>query len=366
VHIDPRDLAILPYSSGTTGLPKGVMIDHYSVVANVHQAIVPDAASLLADSIYSACIPMFHIYGLVYFLHTTVHMKIPCVVFPRFDLEQFLSAVQKYKITHTNIVPPVVVLLAKHPLVDKYDLSSLRLINSGAAPLSRELQEEVFARLKLPVRQGYGMTETPTATLVCPYFPGVIPRGGASGMLLPNVEAKIIAPDTNKELDIDQEGELCFRCPNVMRGYYKRGESENIIDKDGFLHTGDIGYVDKDGYFYVVDRVKELIKFKGFQVPPAELEAILLQHPKIMDAAVIGKPDLNAGELPFAYVVLKQNQTATSSEIMEFVAPKVAHYKQLRGVAFIDQIPKSLSGKILRRLLRDKLKADESQLNAKL
>jgi len=301
------------------------------------------------------------------FLLRAVHLQKPVVVFAKFDLQVFLEAIQKYKITSANIVPPVVVLFAKHPLVDKYDLSSLRMLSSGAAPLSKELQLEVLKRTGKAIRQGYGMTETPTATISSPYYPGVIARLGSSGLLLPNLEAKVIEPETGKELGVGEEGELCFRGPNMMRGYYKR-ESENIIDKDGFLHTGDVGYVDRDGFWFVVDRVKELIKFKGFQVAPAELEAILLRHPKVADAAVIGKPDLNAGELPYAFVVLKADQKSDASEIFEHVAGHVAHYKQLRGgISFVDVIPKSISGKILRRVLRDRLKAEEANnLRAKL
>jgi len=230
----------------------------------------------------------------------------------------------------------------------------------GAAPLGSDLQLEVLERLKLPIRQIYGMTET-SLTVMSPYFPGKIPRLGASGVIAPNVQAKIISPEKKEELDINQVGELCFRCPNVMRGYNKRSVAENIIDNDGFLHTGDLGYIDKDGYVFIVDRIKEVIKCKGFQVPPAELEAIILQHPKVADAAVVGKPDPYAGEIPYAYVVLKPNQSVEASEIMEFVVPKVVHYKKLCGVSFIDQIPKSVSGKILRRVLRDKLKAETTQ-----
>jgi len=295
-------------------------------------------------------------------LNEAFYLKFPIVVYAKFELHHYLEGIQKYKITHTNIVPPMVILLAKHPSVEKYDLSSLKIVNSGAAPLSSELQLAVLKRLKTPVRQAYGMTETAPCTTASPYFPGVIPKLGASGLLVPNVELKVISPETGEAVGENKEGELCFRCPNIMRGYYKNTES--IIDKDGFLHSGDVGYMDQDGWVYVVDRVKELIKYKGFQVAPAELEAVLLQHPKVLDCAVIGKPDPLAGELPFAYVVLKPNETCQISDIYDFVASKVTHYKHLRGgIALINQIPKSTSGKILRRFLRDKLK---TEITAKL
>jgi len=235
-----------------------------------------------------------------------------------------------------------------------YDLRSAKCIISGAAPLSAELEKRVLSRLPwiLSINQAYGMTElSPVSHFSPPHLPS---KAGSVGLLLPNLEAKIVDVDTGKELKEGMEGELWIKGPSVMQGYYKQPkETAATIDEDGFLHTGDIAKVDSDGYFYIVDRLKELIKYKGFQVAPAELEALLLQHPDIADAAVIPIPDEEAGEVPKAFVVLKPGHTLTTKEVIDFVNCKVSSQKRLRGgVEFVTQIPKSPSGKILRRLLK--------------
>ncbi|HEX5096196.1 MAG TPA: AMP-binding protein, partial [Acidimicrobiia bacterium] len=255
------------------------------------------------------------------------------------------------KITRSFIAPPVAVALAKHPIVDNYDLSSLEQIFSGAAPLSAELALEVGKRLGCEVVQGYGMTElSPVSHLT--------PKGqfkpGSVGVTAPNTETMIVDPATQGPLGIDADGEVWVRGPQVMAGYLNNPKATaDTIDRDGWLHTGDIGHIDEDGHLYIVDRLKELIKYKGFQVAPAELEALLLTHPSVADAAVIGRPDEACGEIPIAFVVLKPDQTCTEDDIKTFVAGQVATYKQLREVHFIDAVPKSASGKILRRVLRD-------------
>jgi len=362
VNVSPNDIALLPYSSGTTGLPKGVMLPHKSIIANVLQSTAIDGASYDNKTVAADILPMFHIYGILYYLVMNIYLKHTVVVYTRFDMQAVLEGIQKYKVTHLNVAPPVALAFAKHPLVEKYDLSSLRILNSGAAPLGKDLQEEVFRRTKVAIRQGYGMTETPTATIMNPYSPGAIRKLGSSGILMPNVEAKIISVEDGRQLGENERGELCLRCPNMMLGYLNKPE-ENIIDKDGFLHTGDIAYVDEDGDFFVVDRLKELIKYKGFQVPPAELEGLIITHPKVLDVAVIGKPDEHAGELPTAFVVLKPNQAISGPELVDWVNGQTSTYKHLRGgVIFIDQIPKTLSGKILRRVLRDRFAKPASKL----
>jgi len=277
------------------------------------------------------------------------------ILFPKFDLIKVLEGIQKFRITHLNIVPPIALLLAKHPAVEKYDLSSLHMVGSGAAPLSKDIQDAVRDRIKVVVRQGYGMSELPGAPTSANVRLPVV--AGSSGNLLANVEAKVLSEE-GKELGVNELGELCFRCPNMMLGYLNRPD-ENIIDSDGFLHTGDIGYVDKDGYWFIVDRLKELIKYKGFQVPPAELEALLLTHPSVLDVAVVGKPDLAAGELPIAFVALKSDEKITSTELTQWANERIkTPHKLLRGgVIFVDQIPKSPSGKILRRLLKARFTA---------
>jgi acyl-CoA synthetase (AMP-forming)/AMP-acid ligase II len=249
----------------------------------------------------------------------------------------------------SHIVPPIVLKLAKDPVVDNYDLSSLQMIFSGAAPLGATLSLECMQRIGCGIRQGYGMTETSPVTHSSPSDPAKV-KHGSVGTAAPNTECKLVDPATGAELDANQEGEVCIRGPQNMKGYLNNPEATaQTIDADGWLHTGDIGYADEDGHFFIVDRVKELIKYKGFQVAPAELEAIILTHPAVADTAVIPCRDDEAGEIPKAFVVLKGE--ASGDEIMDFVAARVAPHKKIREVEFIDQIPKSLSGKILRRVL---------------
>jgi 4-coumarate--CoA ligase len=271
---------------------------------------------------------------------------------PRFDLEQFLSLIQEHKVTRAFVVPPIVLALAKHPLVEKYDLSSLKQVISGAAPLGADLAKAAGDRMGTEVAQGYGLTETSPVTNITPLGKA---RAGTVGILVPNLEMRIVNPDSGEDADDGSEGEIWYRGPNVMKGYLGRAqETGEMLDDDGWLHTGDIGKVDEDGYLAITDRLKELIKYKGFQVPPAELEAALINHPKIADVAVIGVADEEAGELPKAYVVPVAGEELTEDEVKQFGAEHLASYKRVRLVEFIDEIPKSLSGKILRRELRER------------
>lgn len=354
VTIDPKeDIVALPYSSGTTGLPKGVMLTHYNIIANICQyTSLPDKYN--DDDVFLGLLPMFHIYGLVVILLSGLALGKKIVTLMKFELEPFLKTIQDYKVTLMHIVPPIVLAMAKHPLVDKYDLKSLRMVMSGAAPLGADLTEQFRKRLNTPIKQGYGLTETSPVTNA---NPDMDIRDGSGGVLLPNLEAKIVHVETGEVFGPGSEnvGELWIRGPNVMKGYYnKPAETAHCIDSDGFFHTGDIGYFDQDGYLFIVDRLKELIKYKGFQVAPAELEDLLMSHPDIADCAVIGVPDEEAGELPRAYVVKGPGKTISEEDVKTFVAGKLSHFKHLRGgVSFIDAVPKSPSGKILRRVLRD-------------
>jgi acyl-CoA synthetase (AMP-forming)/AMP-acid ligase II len=349
VRINPHeDLVVLPYSSGTTGLPKGVMLTHYNLVANICQLDAAGKHTTEQDTVMGV-LPFFHIYGMVVVLNAVLYQGATVVTMPRFDLEQFLQIMQKHNVTFAYLVPPIVLALAKHPLVEKYDLSKLNMILSGAAPLGENVARACAERLGCLVAQGYGLTETSPVTHVNPKHPDKI-KISSIGPCLPNTECKVVDPATNTALGPNQQGEIWIRGPQVMKGYLNQPEATaRTIDAEGWLHTGDIGYADEDGYFYIVDRLKELIKYKGLQVAPAELEAVLLSHPAIADAAVIPIPDEEAGEVPKAFIVRKAETTA--EEVMAFVAGRVAPYKKIRVVEFIEQIPKSPSGKILRRVL---------------
>jgi 4-coumarate--CoA ligase len=270
---------------------------------------------------------------------------------PRFDLEQSLSIIQDRKITRFFVVPPIVLALAKHPLIDKYDLSSLKQVFSGAAPLGAELGEEAAARIDCNVVQGFGMTELSPVSHIS--LEGRS-KPGTVGLTAPNTEIRIVDPETGEDQDVDGVGELWIRGPQVMKGYLNNPSATEVtIDPDGWLKSGDIASIDSEGFVSIVDRLKELIKYKGFQVAPAELEAFLLTHPGIADAAVIGIPDIESGEIPRAFVVLRPGQEVSAADITAFMEGHVAKYKVIHDIVFIDEVPKSASGKILRRMLRD-------------
>jgi acyl-CoA synthetase (AMP-forming)/AMP-acid ligase II len=354
VAIDPaEDLVALPYSSGTTGLPKGVMLTHRNLVANICQTLAHQR--LREDERVIAVLPFFHIYGLVVLMNLPLYCGATIVTLPRFDLSEFLRVMHQYRITRAWVVPPIVLALAKQPLVDEFDLSSLEFMLSGAAPLSAELELACGKRLGCRMEQGYGLTETsPTTHSVPDDLAGQMP--GSIGPAVPNTECRIVDVLTDQDAPAGEAGELCIRGPQVMKGYLNNPEATaQTIDPDGWLHTGDIARVDEQGSVRIVDRVKELIKYKGYQVAPAELEGLLLTHPAIADAAVIGLPDEDAGEVPKAFVV--PSGPLTPEEVSTFVAEHVAPYKKVRAVELIDEIPKTPSGKVLRRVLIERERA---------
>ncbi|ASJ70835.1 AMP-binding protein [Granulosicoccus antarcticus] len=354
VSVDVRQHpVVLPYSSGTTGMPKGVMLSHFNLVANIVQ--INAAVQYDTDEAGLAVLPFFHIYGMQVLMGSLLTAGATIVTMPRFDMEQTLQLIQKHRITQYFAVPPIILGLAKTPLLEKYDISSLRKIFSGAAPLGGELAETASQRVGCPVVQAYGMTEISPVSHITP---GYDSRPGSSGVTVSNTLSRIVGED-GQDLGIDEEGELWVKGPQVMLGYLNNEEAtRETIDENGWLRTGDVGRIDADGYMSIVDRVKELIKYKGFQVAPAELEAIIVTHPDVTDVAVIGIPDEEAGELPKAFVVLKSaadggEPQTSADDIRNFVKPHVATYKQIHEVEFIDSIPKSASGKILRRFLRN-------------
>lgn len=304
-------------------------------------------------------------------MHQALYSGLELVVMPKFDLEKFCQHIQNFHITFAYVVPPVVLMLGKSPVVSKYDLSSIRMMNSGAAPLTHELVDAVYRRLKIPIKQGYGLSETSPTTHSQPWeeWSKTI---GSVGRLLPNQTAKYMSPEET-EVPAGQTGELWIKGPNIFKGYLNNLEgTKNALTDDGFFKTGDVGHQDAEGNFYITDRVKELIKYKGFQVPPAELEGILLGNDDIDDVAVLGIYDEEqATEVPRAYVVPKKGVQAskeTEQKIVAWLAAKVASHKRLRGgVRFVDEIPKSASGKILRRVLKEQAKKEaEAGQKAKL
>jgi acyl-CoA synthetase (AMP-forming)/AMP-acid ligase II len=354
VPVDPAvDLIALPYSSGTTGLHKGVMLTHRNLVANIcqctHPAVSPKTDEEFMQERAIAVLPFFHIYGLVVLMNIPLFRGATVVTLPRFDLGEFLRVIQDYRITRAWVVPPIVLAMAKHPLVDQYDVSSLEFMNSGAAPLSAELEVACGERLGCRMQQGYGMTETsPTTHWVTDNLAGSMP--GAIGPAVPNTQCRIVDVVTEQDVGSGEPGELLIRGPQVMKGYLGNPEATaHTIDSDGWLHTGDVARLDESGELRIVDRMKELIKYKGYQVAPAELEALLLTHPAIADAAVIPLPDEEAGEVPKAFVVT--DGSITREDVAQFVAERVAPYKKVRAVEIVEEIPKSPSGKILRRVL---------------
>ncbi|MGK9146140.1 AMP-binding protein [Plantibacter flavus] len=358
VSFDPAThVAVLPYSSGTTGRPKGVMLSHRNLVANVQQSI--PQLGMVADDRILAVLPFFHIYGMTVLLNLALSRRASLVTMPRFDLPEFLRIIQDFRCSYVFIAPPIAVALAKHPLVDEFDLSSVHTVFSGAAPLDATLGHAVEARLGCRMRQGYGMTEmSPVSHAIALHASDA--SLDSVGTTLPNMQCRIVDPETGEEVEYPTDpaeesvpGELLCAGPNVMLGYLNNEEATSAtLEPDGFLHTGDIATVRGDGTVRIIERLKELIKYHGYQVAPAELEALLLGHPAIADAAVIGVPDDEGQEVPKAFVVLQAGATLADNELMAWVAEQVAPHKKIRRVEVVETIPKSSSGKILRKDLR--------------
>jgi acyl-CoA synthetase (AMP-forming)/AMP-acid ligase II len=340
-----EDIAVLPYSSGTTGLPKGVMLTHYNLTSNVKQLLAME--HMTSDAVGLCVLPFFHIYGMTVLMNAGLALGTTGIVMMRFDLEQMLDLVGMHSITHLFLVPPALLAMANVPDPSRFDISSLELINSGAAPLPLEVGERVKSIYGCVVSQGYGLTETSPTTNANPLERIKLESCGPP---VADTLEKIVSLDTGEELPVGEVGEVAVQAPQVMKGYWKRPEETSAcLSEDGWLLTGDIGWLDEDGYLHILDRKKEMIKYKGYQVAPAELEALLHEHPAVLDVAVIPKPHLEGGEIPKALVVLREGSQATPEELMAFVAEKVAPYKKIREVEYLSVVPKTASGKILRR-----------------
>jgi acyl-CoA synthetase (AMP-forming)/AMP-acid ligase II len=362
---DEHAVVTIPFSSGTTGRSKGVILSHRNLTSNVLQTMPYEGKYLLKEHSKSGergvllCpLPFYHIFAMTAGMMVSAYCGAKLVFLPQFDLQRYLELIQEHKVSRGHVVPPIVLALAKHPMVDKYDLTSLECLMSGAAPLGAEVQLAAAKRLNCIVKQAWGMTETSPCGTITP-DDDVIRLGleavvGRSGKLSPATEAKIVHPLTGEDQPFTSEGELLVRGPQIMKGYFENEEAtKSTLRSDGWLHTGDIAKFDEQGWLYITDRSKELIKFKGFQVPPAELEAIILTMPQVKDVVVIPVLDDEAGEVPRAYVVKQDSAPAdfVADDVIEFVHARVAPYKRLRGgVRFTASVPKSPSGKLLRRV----------------
>nr|A0A2H5AIX5.1 RecName: Full=4-coumarate-CoA ligase 1 [Narcissus pseudonarcissus]AUG71938.1 4-coumarate-CoA ligase 1 [Narcissus pseudonarcissus] len=364
IDVHPDDVVALPYSSGTTGLPKGVMLTHNGLVTSVAQQVDGENPNLhfSEDDVLLCVLPLFHIYSLNSVLLCGLRAGAAIVLMRKFEIVRLMELVEKYRVTIAPFVPPIVVEMVKNEAVDRYDLSSIRVVMSGAAPMGKELENKL--REKLPnakLGQGYGMTEAGPVLSMCLAFakePFEV-KSGSCGTVVRNAELKIIDPETGFSLSRNQPGEICIRGNQIMKGYLNNPEAtKQTIDEEGWLHTGDIGFVDDDDEIFIVDRLKELIKYKGFQVAPAELEAMLITHPNMADAAVVSIKDDSCGELPVAFIVRSNGSEITEDEIKKYISKQVVFYKRIHRVFFIEAIPKAPSGKILRKELRARLAAE--------
>eukprot|EP00111_Clytia_hemisphaerica_P021780 TCONS_00064045-protein len=351
--IDPeKDIAFILYSSGTTGLPKGVMIEHHGMTSNVLQIRDFFGENMPKDIL--AVLPMYHIYGLNFILLTNLYHGNTVHSLPGFDPVQFLSCIQDNKVSRIPIVPPIALFMLNNPMVANYDLSHVKSVIVGAAPMDEEATKAF--RRKFPtmiLQQGYGMTES-NITHLQPNDES-LHKAGSCGQTFADTEYKVVCLDSGEALGPYEQGEVYTRGRQQMLGYLdnEKATTETILE-DGWLRSGDLGYYDDENNLFVIDRLKELIKYKGFQVAPAELEDLLISHENIVDSCVIGVPCERAGEIPRAYIVKKPGSDLTEDEVKDFVGERFSDHKHLRGgVQFVEQLPKSASGKLLRRVLKD-------------
>ncbi len=356
VEIDPKkDIAVLQYTAGTTGLPKGCILTHFNIVTNVLQILFPSLGKACEDDIFLSHLPFYHIYGMTVQLLSGIRLGASQLIQKRFEPKEFLGLIEKYRATIVYTVMPVINTLVNYPNLSKYDLSSLRFINNGAVPIMLPIAKRFEELTGVTLTQGYGLSE---ASPVTNFNPLTQIKLQSIGPPLPDTEEKIVDLKTGtKELPPGEVGELIIKGPQVMKGYWKRPLKTAKALRDGWLYTGDIAKMDEDGYVYIIDRKKEIIKYMGFTIGPAELESVLLEHQAVADCAVVGKPDSIAVEIPKGFVLLKEGVKATEEELIRFVEERVAGYKKIREIEFVDTIPRNLAGKVLRRVFIEKERA---------
>ena len=380
VEIDPKkDLAHLAYTGGTTGVSKGVMLTHFNVVANVLQGAhwwaggnvgykdgilnvvreegdrEEDRAFRFGEGKTLIVAPWFHAFGTRSFLIMPIYMGSTMVVFPRFDPGQFLQAIEKYEANIIGGAPQLFIPLVNHPDFKKYDLSTIKVAASGAAPLPLAVLDQMRKSFPGVISEGYGLTEATCASNVTPPVRGGI-KPGSVGLPIADTEVKIVDLETGtRRFSPGETGEICIQGPQVMQGYWNRPEETKKVLRDGWLYTGDIGREDEDGYLYIVDRKKDMLIYKGYNVYPRDLEEVMAGHPDIQQCAVVGRPDAEAGEIPVAFVVLKKGAAVTAEELLDYCAQNVAPYKKVREIIFKQQLPVSGAGKVLKKELRKEL-----------
>jgi acyl-CoA synthetase (AMP-forming)/AMP-acid ligase II len=349
-----KSIAALPYSSGTTGLPKGVMLSHYNLVANVYQVLGPHAAPLRSDDVMLCFLPLYHIYGLTVALTLSLMLGSTLVLMPRFDVQKLSVLLPEEGVTMMPVVPPAINAMCQAAEVGIFPKAhKVRWVKSGAAPLAAELARRLTSLTGITVVQGYGMTEASPVTHVG-FCEPELNRPASIGQPLALTDCRIVDLNGN-EVAAGEPGELVMRGPQFMLGYWKEPQATAAAVRDGWYFSGDVVRCDDQGYYYVLDRSKEMIKYKGFPVAPAEIEALLLEHPAVRDCGVVAKPDAAAGEIPCAFVVLREGYFASEAldqELRNFVADRLARHKQPREIRFVDAVPRTPSGKILRRELR--------------